>query len=356
MTTRSFVITAFLTATCLLFTCSLGGQIIQTESEFTHYEEEYFPLENATTLTSTTDAWGQRKWSFTLDSNIIFPGLEDRPFHFLVVATNGHIALWHFLNEEKIELGLYMIPILRSFVSPLKDYRNEDQGAILYYSEDNYIKVEYRNVAFALENILLSGRLLSRVNYTIEIDPDNDRIRYHFGPSDINTSTQYHFLESGTVLGLGFEVWENFGSTQQSNFQRVENYWKYLEGSPDDFKTLAYRDINKPLPDSSYFDFPPEGTVYEFRLSSLPTSVRESPSELSIELSPNPGVDQFHLQINSRDWRGGELSVFNTHGQLVLTQSAAASNVINTAKWPSGLYFIHLDCPGNSEVLKWVKN
>lgn len=355
MTIKGFLLTTFFAAFFLLFTYHLEGQIITTEAAFTQYEEEYDSLENGITLTSTTAAWGQRNWNFSLDSSIVFPGLEDRPFHHLVVATNGHIALWHFLNEEKIELGLYMIPILRNLVSPLQDYRNEDQGSILYYSEDNYIKVEYRNVAFAHEKILLNGRILSRVNFTIEIDPDNDRIRYHFGPSDLATSTQHHFLDRGTVLGLGFEVWENMGIPQNPNFQRIENSWIHLEGTPEDIETFSYRDKNKPLPDSSFLAFPPEGTVYEFGLSSMPTSVRENTTELSIELMPNPGVDQVHMVINGGDLTGAELFVFDIAGNLLHSQSGSASNVINTAKWPSGLYFIHLDRPGGREIVKWVK-
>lgn len=347
---------ALLLSVLFILPVAVLAQQIQTEIEFSQYQEEYTPLVNATSLTSTSGAWGLGNWETHLDSSFTFPGMEDRPFQRFGASTIGQVALWHFLSEDDLEFDLYMIPFNVNVVSPLQDFQNADQGAILRKIEGNdKLWVEFRNVALAVEKIIGNGRLVSRLNFTVEIDPENERVRFHYGPSNVTTSTQNYFLDSGIMLGLGFEVWENKGSASQPDYERLENSWVHLKGTEDDFEILEYTELDPPQPESSFLTFPSEGTVYEFQFSSMPTSVLENWTDNSVNIFPNPGNDEIQIQVDDDEENIQSISVFNLSGKRILNQENLQNMVINASEWPSGLYFIQLNTNTGSSYFKWVK-
>ncbi|TVQ42436.1 MAG: T9SS C-terminal target domain-containing protein [Saprospirales bacterium] len=336
----------------LLWCFSIEAQHLKTVVDFSQYTEEYKELEEASLLTSANQAWGEMQWIMQLEPTIYFPGTEDRPFNQLGVSTLGQIALWHNTSPDNIELDLYLVPFGLNVVSPLQDYMNDDQGTILYMMGEDFIKVEFRNVALAVENILNSGRLLSRINYTVEIDLVNDRVRFLYGPSEISSALQSHFSNSGIIVGLAFEVWQAAGQ----QFSRTENFWKHLKGSAEDFEVAKYQELVPSTPDPAFLSFPPEGTVYEFSFSMSPTSVQDYNEKISFRIYPNPGSDKLFIDLSASELINPEIEIFDILGLSVYHSAAADKTQIDTSDWSAGIYYVRIRTGDKTASQKWLKH
>ena len=341
----------FIGLTSFLCCVSIEAQHLQTEVSFSQYFEEYSEIGEATLLTSETQAWGERQWIRQIEPSLQFQGTEERPFNQMGIVTLGQVALWHNNSPDNVELDLYLVPFALNVVSPLQDHLNEDQGAILYFMEEDYIKVEFRNVALAVEKVLSSGSLTSRINYTVEIDPANDRVRFHYGPSQISSALQSHISENGILVGIAFEAWEKLGQ----QFNRIENSWKYLKGSPDEFNVASHQDLVPSNPQPGFTSFPPNGTVYEFEFSSMSTSVDDLMADKTFRLFPNPGNDQLHIDISESGWSKPDIEVFDVFGLNIYKSVAHHNGLIFTSDWPAGIYFVRISADDSSFTRKWVK-
>jgi len=335
----------------LLWCFSIEAQHLKTVVDFSQYTEEYKELEEASLLTSANQAWGERQWILQLEPTIYFPGTEDRPFNQFGVSTLGQIALWHNTSHDNIELDLYLVPFALNVVSPLQDHLNEDQGEILYMMEDDFIKVEFRNVALAVEKVIGNGNLTSRVNYSVEIDPANDRVRLHYGPSQISSSLQSHISINGILVGVAFEAWQNTGQ----QFFRIENLWHYLKGSAEDFDLGMHEVLIPASPLPAFFSFPPEGTVYEFSFSELPTSITEPIMDQPFVIFPNPGTDQFQLELQEWGWTNADIEVLDMMGRIVLKTKVNGDKLINSSAWSSGIYTVRISSKDETFSHKWIK-
>ena len=348
MTARVF----FIIVTFYLFGhLSLNAQHLQTEVSFSQFMEEYSELEEATLLTSDQEAWGVLQWIMNLEHSIQLPGIEERPFNQLGISTIGQVVLWHNNSPDEVELDLYLVPFGFNVVSPLQDTVNQDQGYIFYYMEDDYIVVEFRNVALTVEKEIDNGNLLSRINYKVEINPANNSVRFHYGSSTISTALESYIFDNATTVGVGLETWEKTGQ----QFNRAENFWNFLNGSPHDF-TLDVHDVLIPSrPEHSFTAFPLNGTVYEFKFSSKPTSAEDLNQEHSFRVFPNPGNDRLYIDLSEPELLNSNLEIFDVLGRSIY-QSAAMDKIhIDTSNWSAGMYFVRVGASDKVRTVKWVK-
>ena len=343
-----------LVAALLLTTFNNYAQQIEVGIEFTQYQTEYTPLETADTLTGKSNNWGGDTWIMGLDSAVQYSGMEGFPFQKLGIGTHAQMALWNQFTADPYELDLYMTPFQSNVTAPGRDHLNDDFGAILYYDGGDHHIIEFRNVALTLENIIAAGRLRTRINYMIEIDPANNSLRYIYGPSTIHHLTEDYFSEHGTICGMVFEIWKDVSGG--GNFEMVENLYYLLEGSPQNPSINKGSDIDNPIPDSGLNAFPPEGTVYEFQFSSISSTVEDTYPEPEVKVFPNPGVDRLHLTGNRNEWSDrAAVAVYNSSGIPMYQNHPGESAEIHTQNWPSGLYLIRVTDKDFRWEGKWVK-
>jgi|GEM_PF-5743519 len=343
----NFLKSAFV-AVLLLTSLITYGQKIQVEIEFSQYQTDYTPLETADTLTGISNSWGGNSWVFELDSAIRYSGMEEFPFQTMGIGTYGQIALWNQFTAEPYQLDLYMIPFQSNVIAPGRDHQNDDFGAILYRDEGDHQIIEFRNVALSLENIIAEGRLRSRINYMIEIDPINNSLRFIYGPSTIHQLTEQYFLDQEIRTGIFLEVWKNIQGA--GNYELVENLFNLLEGSPENPSIVEGSDIENAFPDNGLNAFPPDGTVYEFQFSPISSTAESTQPETEIKVFPNPGLNRLYLQNNQSGWTdAATVTVYNTNGLLLYQDHPGNSGGINTKTWPAGLYMIRV----MDKDLKW---
>ncbi|TVR77705.1 MAG: T9SS C-terminal target domain-containing protein [Saprospirales bacterium] len=327
-------------------------QEIQVDFEFNQYSGEYIPLENAENLTTNFN-WGSRRWNIGLDSPAVFSSLSTYPMHLLGIENTGRIALWHYLDADVYEMDIYAWPFATALLSPLRDPLNSDTGWVFHHQEGNLHIIEFRNVALAVENVLFGGRLNSRLNYMVEVDPDNDAFRFIYGPSTIHQGTANFFEENRVGSGLILERWEASPPGQNPTF--VTNRYFLLENEPDNPDIVTGHAVN-PVPDIGLTAFPEEGTIYEFRLSSL-TSIRQHVyDQLPFEVFPNPGGELLNIVLAEGELMPeGEISVFSLDGTPVHRQILLSKNKIKAEKWPAGTYIVVLESGQTQRAFKWIR-
>lgn len=78
-------------------------------------------------------------------------------------------------------------------------------------------------------------------------------------------------------------------------------------------------------------------------------------NENLFELFPNPSIDQLNITVDE-SLTNAQLNLYNLSGALVQTeQLQAASTIINTANYASGVYIVEIKTIATSVKRKWIK-
>ena len=337
------------------FSLFLSNQVfcqIELDFSFIQYQEEYQPLTSGDTI------WGMNNEKFGLDVTaidnferiiplpepLIINQLEEWVFDYLIFAVSGGNGIASFnedLNQENI---LVLSPATTfNYMSPLNDPENTDQGYIIYSLDEDYLRIDFQNLAHSEELHLGDGRLISRFNFQVEYRIADSRTRYIYGPSIISTELRQHL---GSIYIFSFFAVE---LSQYDEFGEWDNYYDgemlLLIGLPDEPMQTRISDVNFWDPQISLIDFPSESTVYEFNI--LPPS---SNNELvlledKIKFYPNPTTDFLMVDPIKEDLFDRDdvyFKIFSIDGKLLLNHHLNQTSQIDLRSLNSGSYLLKI--------------
>jgi hypothetical protein len=84
----------------------------------------------------------------------------------------------------------------------------------------------------------------------------------------------------------------------------------------------------------------------------------QNSGSLIVKTYPNPTKDLLQVDISGAGSNGGKVSVYNIHGELILTQEFFGSSDslnLSLSKVPAGIYHLQIDSDSLKQITKVVK-
>ncbi len=355
--------TFLLFASTMVMSTALWAQLdLNYEIEFTHFQQDYIPLEEYTNLTEGLDSWDNNELFdqyLILSNPVVLPGLEDRPLNEFYIDGIAGFELVYYNSGDPYELILIASAINDEVISPLVDENNTDQGHILFLETEEGFVFEFQNVGLEEEMYLNDGNLVSRVNFQVEYHYNDRCVQFNYGHSDIGAEYQAYIDSWGMLIGtgLGWISWEIIDG--QIDFSQLIGL---VYGDPSDpsFETVLIDGESDEEGENPLLGIPPEGTIYRFCFDQ--TTSTEENVELSTDLTlyPNPATDVVYFSLPEEDAsRMGDLNVqvIDLSGSVVI-ESEFGSDLhggFNIEMLPTGMYFVRLTGENLSKTVKMVK-
>lgn len=192
---------------------------------------------------------------------------------------------------------------------------------------NNIYKIQWKNV----ESTDVPGYF---INFQLWIQENNQRISFHYGPSDLPTNS---IANNGQQIGY-FVV------------DKISN-------SLLDFLNLLNDPDNPTVSQSSFgymYKFPKEGTLYEFANPSFPSGIsKSSQTDLSKIIIQNPtngiiDLESFNMSIKSA-------KIFDVQGKLIIPNSPDGNTVLDFTRSKQGVYFLYIQTQSETHLFKLVK-
>ncbi|TVR89258.1 MAG: T9SS C-terminal target domain-containing protein [Saprospirales bacterium] len=348
----------------MVLSITLWAQLeLNYEIEFTHFQQDYIPLEEYTNLTEGVDAWDYSDfWDFTIPiyNPVVFPGFEDRPFDTLY--TNAFAGMefgYNQLPDDPYTVGIIGAALEGYLISPLADDNNADQGHILYLESEEGLFFEFQNVGFEEEMYLGSG-LQSRLNFQVAYYFDDNCIEFHYGHSEIGSELEQYLDDVGVEINaiLGWFYEEEIDGEWDRNHLLLGGW---LNGDPAEPEFNSdFFDYNSHTEDLGFVTgVPEEGTVYRFCFDQ--TTSTEEVVELSADLTlyPNPATNRVYFSLPEEDASQlGDLNlqVVDLSGNVVIESEFGPDlhGGLNVEMLPAGMYFVRLTGEHLSQTVKVV--
>lgn len=332
----------------LFLTTQVFSQI-EIDFSFIQYQEDYQPLTSGDTI------WGMNNEKFglatvdflrefRLNPPLVVKGAEDWVFDEIRSVITGATGFVSFENQTLLENILFLSPAsTRSYISPLIDLENEDQGFIIFKRTDDFIIIDFQNLAHSEELSIGTGNLISRFNFQIEYRIADSRTRYIYGPSIISPELRQQLGVDYIFTFFGFELsqYDEFGDWD--DLYDVEII--HLIGLPEEPSSTRISSIDFWIPQISLIGFPSESTVYEFNI--LPPS---SNNELvlledKIKFYPNPTTDYLMVDPIKEDLFDRDdvyFKIFSIDGKLLLNHQLNQTSQIDLRSLNSGSYLLKI--------------
>ncbi len=355
--------TFLLFAATMVLSTTLWAQLeLNYEIEFTHFQQDYIPLEEYTNLTEGLGAWDfydLYDQFLILNNPVVMPGFEDRPLNFLHFDGFAGFELVYSNPGDPYELFLISAAIDDYAISPLADDNNTDQGHILFLETDEGFVFEFQNVGLEEEMYQGDGNLVSRVNFQVEYHYNDRCVQFNYGHSEIGAEYQAYIDEWGMLIGtsFGWYSWESIDGESD-----LLGLFGLVYGDPSNpsFETVLIDGESDYEDENPLLGIPAEGTVYRFCFDQ--TTSTEEIVELSTDLTlyPNPATDMVYFSLPEEDAsRMGDLNVqvIDLSGNVVIESEFGPDlhGGLNVEMLPTGMYFVRLTGENLSQTVKMVK-
>ncbi|TVR84959.1 MAG: T9SS C-terminal target domain-containing protein [Saprospirales bacterium] len=346
-----------------LWACTLAQPLFSqfnVEISFKHLNMAYTPLtQGDTILGGDNDPWG---FNFAievipLNPPVVISGFEDRLYDELWITSSGGIGLGHFCPENRREIFMDLaagLP-LDDYCSALVDPINSDQSFVILYQDEEFIRVEYQNVALLAEFLWGSGFLESRFNFQIEYRLSDSRVRYYYGPSTITAEGAEIIADEFLHTYFGFE--ESIYNEQGQWEDTGDLNFLVLVGLAESPSFFIPQSADSWPPIISLVNFPPEGTVYEFNLELGTSIVNVEQPGFKWEIYPNPVSETINFKLYNHINFG---SYFNVHiydlsGKLIYSNTVYDSKQLGVGFLNPGTYMIEVASDYFNEVKIFTK-
>jgi hypothetical protein len=308
----------------------------------TKYEKTYQSLELGRSLFDGYSDWTLMERRIRL--GFPFPFLDNR------FLTRGLSLTGANILTENNDYFLSTVPISAENSSnllwglasrPAGD--TSEIGRITLLETDSIFSMEYKDVALKLYNVENDSFWYPdlRFNYQYHINCREDRVRIHFGKTEIGPEGAGQLESLLLFSAIAFRIWSD-GRT-----------YMYTDGDPD---SPGFELIYEEQP--SYGEYtldsiPDEGTVFEYSFATT-TSNAPQISGQKVKIFPTPGRNYFRLDYGSVPF---SYSVWDLSGQRVTsgTSQAEESVRVETHDWPAGVYIISIGNEEQSARQSWIK-
>lgn len=319
---------------------------LDVDISFKHYEMAFPSLtEGDTILGGDNEPWG---FDFAievipLNSPVIISGFEDRLFDEIWITSSGGIGFRHFSQEDRREIFMVLsagLP-LEDYCSALVDPLNSDQSYVILHQDEEFVRIEYQNVALLWEYIFGSGFLESRFNFQMEYRRSDSRVRFFYGPSSISDEGVELIADEFLHTYFGFEEssvddqgeWEDF----------IDVNFLVLVGHAESPSFFSPQSPDSWPPIISLINFPLEGTVYEFNLDlGTPVIDFDSPGS-KWDIYPNPVIHDINFDldedITSSDFN---VNIYDLSGKLIYSETKNDANHLWVGFLNPGTYMIEI--------------
>jgi hypothetical protein len=304
---------------------SLNTISAQVQYNFSHFNQEYKELENATQL-SPQQSWDDFIEDFEIEFGCY---LYNDSSQYLSVNT----SFSSFQNIDQVFFSLHPALLLEEGYSDMNSGPGVAGSRVAYQIDGNIgnrqVKVEFKNLRPYYSSNLDS---VSFQIWYFEIDHS---IEYHYGKFSINSSRD--FLPS-VMIG-----WTDFNTDKL--------FYQMLEGDPDD-PTLVNTTVFDENNYSKLTTSPKAGKVYRFEKSSV--GVIENTNYTNIEIYPNPTTS--HLKIKNIVTKSLSYIITDINGKAVLKGKLNTSNTIQVKNLPKGKYQLLLKKNNTTYSSSFIKN
>lgn len=323
---------------CLMMCGNLPAQFVTISGE--KYDEPYLPLEQGRNLFPGEVDWTIVEWGFPLSRP--FPFLNNRFLTRDLSLTGANIITEnskYFLSSVPISAENRSNPLRALVGRPDRD--SSEIGEIVLLETDSVFSLEYKNVALKLYNVENDSFWYPdlRFNYQYHINFREDRVRIHFGETEIGPQGQEHLERLLLFSATAFRIWSE-GLT-----------FMFADGNPDSPGFELILDEAPSYGQYTLDSIPDEGTVFEYAFAST-TSNASQISRQKLEIFPSPGRNYFRLAYGSAPF---SYSVWDLSGQRMTSGTTQAEVRIETHDWPAGVYIISTGNEDQSAQESWIK-
>lgn len=333
---------------------------INLDLSFSHYQENYQPLTHGDTIYGLdNEEWGSlnpTEWRIIpLDPIENVPGMEDWSFDELIIVPTGVSGLFSFNEELMQEVAMvFSAASTFNYCSPLIDEDNSDQAFIIFQRDEEFIRIDYQNLAHLKEYNSLFLRLISRFNFQVEYRLSDSRVRFIYGPSNVTTDLQEYFQEEYCFTYFGYELSEYF---DEDDIDWVDVEIIGLLGLAEDPSISRSSSVDLWPPQISLVNFPPDGTVYEFFTSPSTSSTDIAVGDINLKVFPNPTVDLLYIELDETLSIDNEyqIEIYNVAGELKLEREMTTSDKIDLTSLASGTYILRISSENIQGTVKLIK-
>lgn len=335
---------------------------LNLDLSFSHYQGNYQPLTHGDTIFGLdNEEWGSfdslaiERRIVSLDPLETVPGMEEWSFDELIIIQSGGSGLVSY-NEESMQEVIMVFSAATAFYycSPLIDEDNSDQAYIIFQRDEEFIRIDFQNLAHREEYFLGSGRLISRFNFQVEYRLSDSRVRFIYGPSNVSDDLRDYFQEEYCLTYFGFELGEYF---DEDDFDVLDVEYIGLFGLAEDPSITRSLPGDLIPPQISLVNFPPDGTVYEFFTNPSTSTTDIGVGDIKIKVFPNPTVDFLYIDLdgNLSNDNGYQIEIYNSRGELKLERELMTSGKIDLTSLSSGTYILRIsseDVQGTVKIIK----
>ncbi len=169
----------------------------------------------------------------------------------------------------------------------------------------------------------------ARFTFTISIRHSDGHTTYQYGPSEYDPAIFETIVRN---IFIGLDVYHSIFS------QGIYQIGVVID-TLDQVQLGLYSSYNNTI-EAGLSYFPIETTLYSFSLAE-PTSQRLHSIDLEAHIFPNPAYSELHINFDKQDLNGN-IEIYNSSGQLILSNLPLTNQVIPVGDLLPGLYTINL--------------